>query len=118
MAFKSKYIALSVAALLVGAGSLFAFMPDTPKGVANDPGTSTGQTTVPNSPAVENSTSEQSEKSADFHSENAARTLQPAGKEQSLAGQTPKKLTRQQLLPPPATEDEKLQKAAEQESNF
>lgn len=116
MSFNAKTIAVSAAVLLTAAGGLYAFMPDretAPKNRASVSSTRTIAEAKPESPqAGANGPNVAEAKGAD-----ATVAAQPGAAEQP-ASQAPKKLTRAQLTPPPATEEEKLQKAAEQESNF
>jgi hypothetical protein len=119
MSSKTKIIAFSVAALLAVGGGIYAFMPSEPE-IASGAGQliGSGQTGV--KPEVTDSpisASGQSTEKAGIQATAPAAAPQPAAQAQP-AVQAPKKLTKEQLMPPPATEDEKLQKAAEQESNF
>jgi hypothetical protein len=116
MSFKPKTIAFSVAALLAAAGGIYAFMP-------GDQGGASGSREVAGSaqdaakPEIASSPSAQSGDNTAVQDTDAAVAKQPTAKDQP-DGQAPKKLTKKQLTPPPLTEEEKLQKAAEQESNF
>lgn len=111
MSHKSRNIALSAAAVLLVAGGAYSFMGDTPDAVSYsaDPMVSSLVDAKPAAPSAENTVNAPVSQKAD----GAAQTplAEPVAPVQ-------KKLTKQQLTPPPATEDEKLQKAAEQESNF
>jgi hypothetical protein len=117
MSFKTKTIAVSAVALLAVVGGAYAFMPaGQDKSSENAEVINTVQVVEPpmaNSAPVATSGNEQAEVSAKA----AAAAPEVAPKDKSAA-QTPKKLTREQLTPPPLTEEEKLQKAAQQESNF
>ena len=122
MSFKAKIAVFSTAALLAVAGGMFAFSSNEPDSAIVS--TDTAQTAMP---------AETPDAVAPVDS-----TIAPAGENVAVpatvaAGATPAqapvmqekpaapatgKLTREQLMPPePKTEDEKLQKAAEQEYN-
>jgi hypothetical protein len=119
MSMNAKTASLSVAALLAIAGGVYAFMPgnsqDVPAHVAAaDP----GQDVAAQEPANPQlpSTKASGETADADRARGTAAEPQPGQAQPVAAG--PKKLTQQQLTPPPLTQDEKLQKAAEQESNF
>lgn len=119
MSLSAKTIAVSAIALLAVAGGLYASMPG---GQESDPNNSApmtsaqtvAETKAKNSQDVANG---QITSNANAKSTNAIVAAQTDAAGQP-ANQAPKKLTRAQLTPPPATEEEKLQRAAEQESNF
>jgi hypothetical protein len=125
MSSKAKTIAFSVAALLAVAGGVYAFMPSDQANVASaGPVASLAQTALePGAAPVPAAFDEKPEEKVKVE---APVTMQPPvaaaqPSTQPLAqpvAAAPKKLTRQQLTPPAPTEEEKLQKAAEQESNF
>jgi hypothetical protein len=119
MPFKSKAIAISVAALLVAGGGAYAFLSGDH---ANEPGDNEAAAIVQTNAKLEANDAQTAPNGASSKQTDASKTDTPAAQQPAaqgqMASQTPKKLTRQQLTPPPATENEKLQKAAEQESNF
>jgi hypothetical protein len=119
MPFKSKAIAISVAALLVAGGGAYAFLSDdnANKPVDNEAAATVQTSAKPEANNAQSTSSGASSEQTDAPKTDAPTAQQPPAQGQ-MASQAPKKLTRQQLTPPPATEDEKLQKAAEQESNF
>jgi hypothetical protein len=123
MSSKAKTIAFSVAALLAVAGGVYAFMPSEQGNAASaGPVTNLAQTAAERGATpVQTVPDEKLSEKAKAPTE-AAVTLQPpvapADPLSQPVAAAPKKLTRQQLTPPAATEEEKLQKAAEQESNF
>jgi type IV secretory pathway VirB10-like protein len=123
MSSKAKTIAFSVAALLAVAGGVYAFMPsDQGNAASAGPVTSLAQTAAePGATPVQTVPDEKLSEKAKTPTE-APVTLQPpvapADPLSQPVAAAPKKLTRQQLTPPAPTEEEKLQKAAEQESNF
>jgi hypothetical protein len=119
MSIKSKAIAISAVALLAAAGGVYAFMPADTKGSSDS-----GKTASAARPSVEPQATEalptsspQGIEKADVEGQKAGEAQQQAATDQP-GSPAPKKLTKQQLTPPPATADEQLQKAAEQESNF
>jgi hypothetical protein len=119
MSFKVKTIAFSAAGLLAAAGGIYAFMPDNQESASGSREiVGSVQTVAPADLINLPSTTDKrvGEQGVAQGTDTTAATKQSA-KDQPES-QAPKKLTRQQLLPPPATEDEKLQKAAEQESHF
>lgn len=118
MPLKTKIIVVSAIAL-VAAGGFYAFTPggpqdafdshqamNTPPVVAQPLGQTAPEMAGTNSMEVTKVPSGQA---------TVAQQPMPSDK---VANEAPKKLTRQQLTAPPATETEQLQKAAEQESNF
>ncbi len=117
MSFKAKTIAFSAVALIVVGGSAYTLM-------SND------EVSGPGNPVVERSaeTAEQTNPEAsqvvaaqqDKGSVAAPKVVdaKQAASQVPPANQPPKKLSKEQLLPPPATEAEKLEKAAQAESNF
>jgi hypothetical protein len=117
MSFKAKTIALSAVALLVVGGSAYTFMSDDVVSTPGDPVVANSAETAEqtNPEALQVVVAEQDKGSvvapAEVDAKQAASQVQPAS-------QPPKKLTKAQLLPPPATEAEKLEKAAQSESNF
>lgn len=119
MSFKVKIIAFSAAGLLAAAGGIYAFMPDNQESASGSREIVGSVQTVATADVINPpSTTDKrvgEEGVARATDTTAAPRQSPKDQPES---QSPKKLTRQQLLPPPATEDEKLQKAAEQESNF
>jgi hypothetical protein len=116
MSFRPKIIAISVTAFLAVVGGGYALMPDENDGAANVRET-VSSAQAPASRDVVDSSSRQSGDGADLQGAPAAVATRPSTESQPV-GQAPAKLTKRQLTPPPATEEEKLQKAAEQESNF
>jgi hypothetical protein len=125
MSSKAKTIAFSVAALLAVAGGVYAFMPSEQGNAASaGPVTNLAQTAAePGASPVQAAFDEKPEEKVKVEAPVTLQTpvavAQPSA--QPLAqpvAAAPKKLTRQQLTPPAPTEEEKLQKAAEQESNF
>lgn len=101
MSINAKIIALYGAALLAVGGGVYAVMLDAPTGAGVAPMQMASNDTVAVPAAV------------------APAAVAPVVADPAKpAAPAPKKLTREQLLPPPMTEAEKLQKAAEQESNF
>lgn len=119
MSLKTRTIAFSVAALLAGAGGIYAFMPNDPEAVSEN-GETIGSAQTEAKPDVTDAPGAAggpSSEKASVQNGNVAVTQQPVALAKPAA-QVPKKLTREQLIPPPASEDEKLQKAAQQESNF
>jgi hypothetical protein len=116
MSMNAKTISLSAAALLAIAGGAYAFMPGSSQDVSES-------VAIGQEAAVRGSTDAQMPSTAAIDTkagaESANGIVAPPlpGQEQPIAA-APKKLTQRQLTPPPLTEDEKLQKAAEQESNF
>jgi hypothetical protein len=116
MSFKPKTIAFSVAALLAAAGGIYAFMSGDQGGTSGGKEIA-GSASAAAKPEIASSPSEQSRDNTAVQDTDAAVAKQPTAKDQP-DGQAPKKLTKKQLTPPPLTEEEKLQKAAEQESNF
>ena len=114
MSFKPKIIVLSVAALIAAGGGLYASMPGDPESAPGsrnniDLVQSVAQADVTGRQETANAPHDDSAKTG-----NASATAAQA----PVANEAPKKLTRQELTPPPASEEEKLQKSAEQESNF
>ncbi len=118
MLFRAKNIAFSAAALLVAAVGVYTFMPDQAQSPSSAPGDALlGQPPVKAEVlASQNVTSGPDSHETTAQNANTEAAGIPANQDQPV--QAPKKLTRQQLTPPPMTEDEKLQKAAEQQSNF
>jgi hypothetical protein len=116
MSFKPKTIAFSAAALLAVVGGAYAFMPGYQDRPANV-GEVAGSAQAAEKPEVAGTSNGQSGEGADARAAGTVVAKQPSAKNQTV-DQAPKKLTRKQLTPPPPTEEEKLQKAAEQESNF
>jgi hypothetical protein len=114
MSIKTRTIVFSLAALLAAAGGIYAFTPDNQGSVAGDKAVeASAQTPEPAAAASQNAVAEPvDQKTTSQPGEAAAK--QPA----QPASQAPKKLTREQLMPPPMTEAEKLDKVAQQESNF
>lgn len=111
MSFKYKNIALSAAAILLVVGGTYSVLSDRPDAI------STSAKTVEPAPAKANPPPSGAKIPVNTHASqhsNVPASMPPA---QPVAP-VQKKLTKQQLTPPPVTEDEKLQKAAEQESNF
>jgi hypothetical protein len=119
MSFQNKTIAVSAAALLAVAGGLYAFMSNDQNSGADGHDTEALVQTIAKPEATGSQTTPviQSVEQTDAQGANPTLVQQPAAPDQ-VAAQAPKKLTKQQLTPPPATEEEKLQKAAERESNF
>lgn len=117
MSLKPKTIAISVTALLVAAGGAYVFMPDDKQASApsSEISNSIEATSAPIGSQSQADASAKASKTVDGQS--ASATPQPIVQPKAPTP-APKTLTRQQLTPPPMTEDEKLQKAAEQESNF
>lgn len=118
MLFKSRIIAFSAAAVLAVAGGVYALMPD-----AAQNSSSTGNNAVLDQTAAktdvviaQKTVGGPSHDEAKNPGANVTADQQPASQAQPV--QAPKRLTKQQLMPPPLSEDEKLQKAAELESNF
>jgi hypothetical protein len=115
MSFKVKAISLSVCAVLVAAGGAYSFMSDSPQNATT--GTAASAPVQP----VAQSAEPQAPKSGEVAVDNPAGadvTGSPAAVGDKPVVNAPKKLTREQLMPPPETAEEKLQKAAQQESNF
>lgn len=119
MSFNTKAVALSVAGLLAVAGGLYAFMPPGQDGAASNgkAAASVQSVAIADAPNPVASKDKQSGTEATAQGSDAAAAPKQSSQDQT-ATQAPKKLTRAQLTPPPATENEKLEKAAEQESNF
>jgi hypothetical protein len=119
MSFKFKTIAISVIALSAVGGGIYAASSDTQNSTPQstetaDAGNGDAKTAAPGS---QDTPAAQNVQKTGAQSPAAAVTPQP-GKADQPASPTPVKLTQKQLTPPAATEAEKLQKAAEQESNF
>jgi hypothetical protein len=117
MSLKVKLIAFSSVALIAAVAGIYAFAPDSQNGIAPNPESAAVQAEQSEQPAqkaVDKDASAQAPKAS------AAPDPQTTTKPSAAVAppQTSRKLTREQLMPPPMTEGEKLQKAAEQESNF
>ncbi len=118
MSSKAKVVALSVGVLLAVGGGIYAVMPGSGPDQANGTQVSDGPAVAaqPDSQGTPQPTAGSSAAEDGAQPGTAAVAGSPAPAPQPQ--QQPKKLTREQLTPPPATEEEKLQKAAERESNF
>ena len=117
MSFNAKTISFSVAALLTIAGGVYAFMPSSSR-EAPESSEAAGPDQSAAARAPKDPQTTASAATSDKVDSKEAPAAQQAPAAVEPAFQAPKKLTQQQLTPPPMTEDEKLQKAAEQESNF
>jgi hypothetical protein len=118
MSSKTKVIALSVGALLAIGGGIYAVIPgNDPTQSVNAQGASAQQVAAePDAPETRQLPVEPSK--AKDEGQTSTATVAGSQKQPLPSVQAPKKLTREQLTPPPATEEEKLQQAAERESNF
>jgi hypothetical protein len=116
MSTKTKMIAFSAAAVLAAAAGIYAFGPSGRENVAES-----SEVAKPAPPvALPDKSSAPAMTAAEKAIDPAAepKAAQPQAAPEKAASQPPVKLTREQLIPPPPkTEDEKLQKAAEQEYN-
>lgn len=117
MSFNAKIFAFSAAALLLVGGGVYTFM-------SNDEGNSPGDPVVasqveapeqPVMPTLQEVSAGQHDGKIVVSEPSEVKQATPPAQPTS---QMPKKLTKEQLLPPPATEAEKMEKAAQQESNF
>jgi type IV secretory pathway VirB10-like protein len=117
--FNPKTIAFSVAALMAVAAGAYTLMPnDEQSSAAGQDAEGLEQAAAKAEPTdTPKSVAGNSGANADAKEVNAPPVQQPSAQNQPVVP-APKKLTTQQLTPPIATEEEKLQKAAEQESNF
>ncbi|MGL5837213.1 MAG: hypothetical protein ACRCY3_01780 [Sphingorhabdus sp.] len=107
-----KTAVFSVAAFIAVGGSMYAFMLED-RAASSDKRTNADSVQIaadPDISALQQAPIKQSEGTTD----NQKATAEPT----QASEPTPKKLTREQLAPPPLSEAEKLQRAAEQESNF
>jgi type IV secretory pathway VirB10-like protein len=118
MSSRTNIIALCVGVLLTVGGGIYAFMPGSGGDqTANAKVESAPQVAVkPESEQPQQPPSKPSQASDPTQAANAAAAAMPQQPQAPV--QASKRLTREQLTPPPATEEEKLQKAAERESNF
>lgn len=114
MLSRTKIIALPVAALLAVGGGIYAFAPDEPQSPSGTAPALEPAEVAEKPDAVAPQQAQVGHGAAKDPTAVAAQQNPQA----SVPSQAPKKLTRQQLAPPPLTEAEKLEKAAEQESNF
>lgn len=119
MPLKAKAIAFSVAVLLAGAGGVYAFMPTSQQSASDASKTAAPMQDVATAVATDPvSTLEEQASQGAVAPETDINAAPKQPKNDRPVNPPSTKLTRQQLMPPPATEDEKLQKAAEMESNF
>jgi hypothetical protein len=119
MSIKNKTIAFAAVALIAVAGGAYAFMPSDQAGSSASSKPVKVAQTGANQQATDPQVAANNQGSEKVASEavNSANPKQLVTPNQPVV-QATNKLTRQQLTPPPANENEKLQKAAEQESNF
>ena len=117
MSLKAKTIAFSAVALIVVGGSTYAFMSNDPLGSPDRP-VSANSVDTPEQTDLAASQEILNEKDKGKVEAPAAADVKQTTSQARPAGQPPKKLTKEQLLPPLVTEAEKLEKAAQQESNF
>jgi hypothetical protein len=117
MSFKAKTIGFTAVALIVVGGGAYTFMsnddvssPDSP-GVASSVETAEQTDMAASQDVLNDQDQGKAEVPVTAEAKQATEQVQPAS-------QPPKTLTKKQLLPPPATEAEKLEMAAQQESNF
>jgi hypothetical protein len=114
MSMKTKTIVVSLAAFLAAVGGIYAFAPGH-QGSASG-GDEAGDSVQSPKPAA---TASQDAKSEPLGEKTASQGGDATAKQPAQpAIQVAKKLTREQLMPPPMSEAEKLDKAAQQESNF
>ncbi len=119
MPFKTKTIALTVAGLLAAGGGVYAFTSGEPEKPASGAPVETASKAMTSDEvkALPDNTAPEAPMTDAVQPNGSAAQPTTAGSQAAPAA--PKKLTREQLTPPaPKTEEEKLQKAAEQESNF
>ena len=119
MSFKAKIAVFSTVALLAVAGGMFAFSSNEPDSAIFS--TEAAQTAKvaeqPDMAAPAQSVVESASETAAVPATDATTAQAPVAPDKP-ATPVSGKLTREQLMPPePKTEDEKLQKAAEQEYN-
>jgi hypothetical protein len=119
MSVKNKTIAFAAVAVLAVAGGAYGFMPGDKDGSSASSKAPSLAQTAANQQATDPHVAANNQGSEKVASEavNSANPKQLVTPNQPVV-QATNKLTRQQLTPPPANENEKLQKAAEQESNF
>ncbi len=120
MSVKSKTIAVAVAGLLAVAGGIYAYSADDQVSAPSDIKiAASGQVAAqPTTPATQDQTTAPSVKAGEVQAPAAAVAGAGTATQAQPTAPAPKKLTKQQLTPPAPTEAEKLQKAAEGESNF
>ncbi len=119
MSFKPKIIVLSVAAFIAAAGGYYASMPGGAESDPDDRNNIKSLQRVAQADATGGPEAVSAPRAEDVKAVNASATVEQSPVVQGpVAIEAPKKLTRQQLTPPPASDEEKLQKSAEQESNF
>jgi hypothetical protein len=112
MSTKTKTLAFSVAALLAAGGGYYALMPqDHGSGFQGNDIPAPAQNAKPVAADLQQAEGATAMGKPVDQSKEAPAPKPPVQ-------QAPQKLTKEQLMPPPLSENEKLDKAAQQESNF